>query len=376
MFNPSQLLQTVKAMDFGGDLLRAGRATGIGKILSGIGRRTPSGERAAAITAAARGIDSPVGRAARAIESRGGAMGMARGAAVGISTAGADVAARAGVLGREAGIYGRVAASTAWQTLSGSRAAQRALVVGGAAGVGLATSSPDSSPMQKVGRMVGFGVMGNYGMRTLTNPGSVNSLKGAMRGLATGRYKAAGRLMARGLGMPAQWGMKQSVMAGALYGMVSDRSSVAEGAAFGAAAHFGVKGMANTWTGATNRSIYRAYRKNGLLAAVNKMPLAGAGMYLGAMKGAYGNLGEGNWSGLNVVGGAAGGAAIGGAVGATAKLVSNHPWMTLGTVGPTLGLAGSAAEAAGTVAQAGAPGFDSMNADGDLALALHKMRHG
>jgi hypothetical protein len=66
----------------------------------------------------------------------------------------------------------------------------------------------------------------------------------------------------------------------------------------------------------------------------------------------------------------------GAALGTGARMMSSHPWITVGTAGPSLMVAGDAVTAAGTIAQAGAPGFDTMNADGDLALSLHRMRHG
>jgi hypothetical protein len=370
MWNPSQFLQIAKGLDFAGDVFRVGKATAVGKMITGIGRRVPTGERAAAIHAGARAVEKETGFMAR----MGGITGL-RSAAVNASVKGADLAGKGGVLAKEAGVYGKVFGGALLSSMSQSVTARHAAVVGGSALLGLATSSPDSTAGQKIGRMVGFGIMGNYGMNRFTNPRSMNQLQTAMSGYAQGRFGAANRLLGRGLGMPAKWGMKQSMMAGALYGAVSDESSIAEGAIFGAAAQFGVKGLSGTLSKATGRSVYRAYRQKGLSAAFNKVSVVKTGMYAGAIKGAYENLGEGNWTGLNVVGGTVGGGAIGATIGATAKLAVNHPWMTLGTVGPTLSLAGAAGGAAATVAQAGAPGFDSLNADGDLALALHRMRH-
>ena len=365
MANP--FFVAARGIDLLGDALRFGKSTGVGRMLSGIGQKVPSWERAT-IAAHSRNI---IGQA-------GGARGILNTATTAVAGTAARVEVGAREMATKAGIWanttGKLRGSQAWNLISTNRRTQQMGVAGIMAGVGLATSSPDATPMQKLGRMVGFGAGGVYGMNVLTR--NQLSLRGAARGFMTGEFKAGGAALARGLGMPAKWGTKHSIAAGAFYGLVSDRSSVAEGATFGLAAHVGVKGLARNWTGATNRGIYRAFKQKGFGAAFQKMPLGMAGLYAGAMKGAYNNLGEGNASGINVVGGALGGAALGGTIGGGAKFAARHPWITVGTVGPTLSLAGQAGEAAGTVLQAGVPGFDTMNADGDLALALHRMRHG
>lgn len=257
-------------------------------------------------------------------------------------------------------------------------------IAGGAGLLGYATSSDDASAGQVAGRTLAFAGMGSFGTRMARTQG--RRLGAAAGRFAGGNFRKGFGHLAKAAGINA-WSPLHSIAAGAFYGLVSDQATVAEGAVFGGMAHLGVSGMRRTWGGSpgtgrglntwTQRGkVYQAYRKQGLLAAARRMPLASTGLYGGMLYGAYGNLGEGNATGLNVLGGGLLGGATGMALGGGAKFAMKHPWITVGTAGPTLALAGSAAQAAGTVMQAGAPGFDTLNADGDLGLALHKMRHG
>lgn len=238
------------------------------------------------------------------------------------------------------------------------------------AGFGYATSDDDASTGQRLGRALGFGIVGGYGTRVGVTRHM--SFRGAARSALEGEWKSAGRALGSALEMPAQWGAKHSIGAGALYGLVSDDATMMEGALFGGAAHLGVRSLRNAWGGAGEG--WNLRHQKGLRAAINKMPLVRGGAATGMMVGAYTQLGEGDATGLNVLGGGILGGALGAGGAGAARFAINHPWITLGTVGPTLTFAGSAAEAAGTAMEAGIPGYDSLNADGDLALALHRLR--
>jgi hypothetical protein len=364
MMNPTQLWRTVKAMDYGGDALRGLRATGAGKFFSGLGRPLAESEQAAVAAHSSEGIRSIVDPM--------------RAAGVRIGTTGADLAARGGVAAREAAIWsntvGRSHVTNAWAAFK-SNPRQQVMAAGlGAAALGGMTASPDATPGQKLGRMVGFGLLGAHGARV--GMGNRDMFAGAFTDMMAGNWRAGGRGLARALEMPERWGMKQSIMAGGFYGMISNNTSIAEGAIFGGVAHLGVRGIGRNATRRDGIQIRKAFRDGGYGAAFQRMPLGMLGMYGGAMRGAYNAMGQDDWSGMSVAGGAIKGGLIGGVLGGGAKLTAAHPWMVLGTVGPTLGLAGSAIGAAGTVASAGAPGFDTLNADGDLALSLHRLRHG
>jgi len=380
MANPFYL--AARGFEITADLFRMGKSLNIGEKLTSAAQKFNSVDRAA---------------------------GTARGAAVGASVFGAKWGAKAKVFGEELAIRGKNlwgerapglqrSAKNTYNFLRHDPVGQRAAIVGGSAALGYMTSPGDATRGEKFGRAVGFGIAGGYGYQRFSNPKNVKHLSGVMRGLATKRFGVAGAAFNKAFGMPEKWGIKHSMGAGAMYGLLSTHTSIAEGAIFGGVADVGMRGITGNgglrgaWSKSpeemltgkwmTGNKIGRLGELNeirkaeGLRSAFRAAPLIRSMALAGGIRGAYNNMGTGDMTGLNVLGGALGGAAKGAALGVGARMVASHPFVTVGVAGPSLKVLGDAVTAAGTVAQAGAPGFDTMNADGDLALSLHRMRHG
>lgn len=334
---PNPFVLAGRGLDMAVDIFRLGRlswnearaASGAGAVdtLKGLGRSVIRGSRNAA----------------------GWAAGSAPGAAAGVAQAG--------------------------KWLTGTSQGRRLGIMGGAAALGWATSSSDATTWDKVQRAAGFGILGELGVNAA---GRGRYFKAAGAAVTAGEGARAMRFASKGLGMPAQWGMAHSAAAGAVYGMISPNTSIMGGAAFGAIAHLGLRGGTGTMStreapamgfAATNAQQSWFKRVTGQITVGRA---ARAGMVIGA----YSQLDTNDSSGLGVIKGGAIGGVIGGAGGGAAKFAIKHPWLSVIGVSAAgqFGVAGL--EAGGMISQAGSPGFDTMNADGDLALALHKLRHG
>lgn len=174
-----------------------------------------------------------------------------------------------------------------------------------------------------------------------------------------------------------RWTPAHSIGAGAIYGMMNEDVGVYEGALAGGFMHAGAKiASSGAWKGGAG-AMRSAYKKQGVMAALKEakgLPLVrgatGAGMFLGA----YGAADE--EGALGVAGGALKGALIGGGAATVGRAFMAAPMTSIAVAAPTAVVAGGAAEAYATWEGTGRPGFNDMEADGDLALALHKMRHG
>lgn len=177
-----------------------------------------------------------------------------------------------------------------------------------------------------------------------------------------------------------KFGIQHGIGLGAMYGLVSDEASVMEGATgcafmYGGARMMGSAAKVGNWS-----SPFSAYKNAGkgegiksFARAAANLPLVRAGAGFGMASSAYSATTQGE-SMSSIATGATVGGITGGAVGGLGKLGMSHPMMTLMGAGLTATAAGSAAEAYGTFEAAGRPGFDDMDADGDLALALHRTR--
>jgi len=318
-----------------------------------------------------------------------GAAGRATGT---VAEAAGPLASKAWAKGKVAGAWTSAKGSQAFTAFKGSPRAQKLAAIGGMAALGYATSDSDASTGQKLGRAAAFGFIGSKGYSTFSSSLNRSRLGESFAAFGNKQWKRGGQQMADALGLPAKWGMKQSIAAGAFYGAMSSNATILGGAATGAVLDIGIgrrrtapmEGLAlSTETkgrgllglyGGTATKVKDAYKKDGLIKAFKAAPLMKTGMYAGAMKGAYSSMQEGDTGG--VVTGALGGGVKGAALGGAARFGTSHPFVTLGGYGTYSAAAEGIRSGVGQVREAGAPGFDTMNADGDLALALHKMRHG
>lgn len=372
---PTALFNTMIGVEVAELGIKIGKSLGLDR--PGLGGRAMTGLRNA------RNNAIPAGGAAA---SRvGDALGAAGGHAV-------NAAESAWAGGKIAGAWGKAKGSAVWQSFKGSPRAQQLAVTGGMGAFGYATADADASTAQKLGRAAAFGFVGHKGYSTFSNSANRARLGDALTAFGNKKWARGGELLATGLGIEAKWGMKQSIMAGAFYGALSSNATILGGATMGAALDVGIgrrrtapmEGLAlSTETkgrgllglyGGTATKARDAYRKDGLLGAFRAAPLIKTGLYLGAMKGAYSNMQEGD--NLGVLGGALGGAVKGAALGGAVRFGTSHPFVALGGFGAYTAAAEGVRGGVNQVMQTGAPGFDTMNADGDLALALHKMRHG
>ena len=318
-----------------------------------------------------------------------GAAGRAAGT---VAEAAGPLASKGWAKGKAASAWASVKGSQAFTAFKGSPRAQSLAATGGMAAFGYATSDADASTGQKLGRAAAFGFIGSKGYSTFSSNLNRSRLGESFVAFGNRQWKRGGQQMADALGLPAKWGMKQSIMAGAFYGAMSSHATILGGAATGAALDFGIgrrrtapmEGLAlSTETkgrgllglyGGTATIVKDTYKEKGLIKAFKVAPLIKTGMYLGAMKGAYSNMQEGDSGG--VITGALGGGLKGAALGGAVRFGTSHPFVSIGGYGAYSAAAEGVRSGIGQVYQTGAPGFDTMNADGDLALALHKMRHG
>jgi len=335
-------------------LLKLGRAAGMNK--PGFG---------GTIMSKLRGI-----RFANIIEKDGvfpaGASGMAMGSSAGKVTG--KVAKTLWEKGGIAGAWGKAKGTAAWQAFKGSPGMQRSAIVGGAAALGYATSNSDASTGQRLGRAAAFGLLGGYGNRMARDPGVRAGVSEGLIGMGNKQYKSGFKQIVTSLGGPQKWGIGHSIAAGAFYGALSSDTTVLGGATMGAAFDIGGRGLGRTFNKDSRNRISAGWKSAGPLGAFKEVSLMKTGLYAGMISGAYNSGGS--------ILGTAGGALKGTAAGGAARFATSHPWITLGTVVPGMQVTGAVAQGVNQMMQTGSPGFDTMNADGDLALALHKMRHG
>lgn len=372
---PTALFNTMMGVEAAEMGIKIGKSIGLDR--PGLGRTIMSklrGIKAGAVPAGA----SAVGAAGRA---------------AGIVAEGVGPVASAGwAKGKVAGAWASAKGSQAFTAFKGSPRAQHLAAIGGMATFGYATSDADASTGQKLGRAAAFGVIGSKGYSTFSSKVNRVRLGGALTSFGNKEWAQGGRRLASGLGLPAKWGMKQSIMAGAFYGAMSSHATILGGAATGAVLDIGIgrrrtapmEGLAlSTETkgrgllglyGGTATTARDAYKASGIVGMFKAAPLVKTGLYLGAMKGAYSNMQEGDSGG--VITGALGGGVKGAALGGAARFGTSHPFVTIGGYGAYSAAAEGIRGGVNQVRQTGAPGFDTMNADGDLVLALHKMRHG
>lgn len=161
---------------------------------------------------------------------------------------------------------------------------------------------------------------------------------------------------------------------GALYGMISEDVGVFEGMMGAGFAHAGARMAVGGAKRGNWGSIGTAKGIGAKAKAVARQPVirigAGAGMAMGGLAGMDED------SVLGVAGSALKGTLAGGGLATVGKAATFAPMATLGSLGIAGMMAGSTAEAYTTWEASGRPGMNDMEADGDLALALHKMRHG
>lgn len=176
----------------------------------------------------------------------------------------------------------------------------------------------------------------------------------------TSLAKKAGRT-ADILGVPKflRSGAGASIAAGAAYGAFEEDRTVFGGAALGGLGYFGGRNLAKRFSAAKSATGF----KNRVRAAgpVGTLAIGGA-MY-------------GGFTAENAVVGALGGMAIGGGVGAVGAMGMAAPMATAVGLGSTAHLGVSASQAVSTAYNHG-PGFNQVDADGDLALSLHYNRRG
>ena len=270
--------------------------------------------------------------------------------------------------GKVAGAWGKAKGTAAWQAFKGSPGMQRSAIVGGAAALGYATSNSDASTGQRLGRAAAFGLLGGYGNRMARDPGVRAGVSEGLIGMGNKQYKSGFKQIVTSLGGPQKWGIGHSIAAGAFYGALSSDTTVLGGATMGAAFDIGGRGLGRTFNQDSRNRISAGWKSAGPLGAFKEVSLMKTGLYAGMISGAYNSGGS--------ILGTAGGALKGTAAGGAARFATSHPWITLGTVVPGMQVTGAVAQGVNQMMQTGSPGFDTMNADGDLALALHKMRHG
>jgi hypothetical protein len=252
-------------------------------------------------------------------------------------------------------------------------AARNLVFAGAGATVGWMTSDKNSSPLQRAGHIAAFAGLGTYGLRVATkHPRAWGAFAGKVK---EGEWKLAARNLGNAFEMPKKWTIKHSMMAGGLYGLLSQHTTVAEGVMFGGIAHFATGGIKNLYKdrGEEFKELRKAKEYKQIFS---RAPFIRTAMYGGMALGAYHNLGVGNPTGMNVLGGAAKGAGIAGAIGIPARIGIKHPVIGMGIEIPIASLGIQTAGAAAQVMGSGAPEFDTLNSDGELALALHRLRHG
>lgn len=303
--------------------------------------------------------------------------------------------------------------------------ASRGIGFGVGAGFGYLTSSDDASGAQVLERTIGMGFLGAMGGavsgKLLSSPAArsgVRSAAGKFKGMvgeyetignkSTGfsigyagvfrrrqfgrRYTTGDEFISLGsqtkaapfmagrkeafqagmgeldkVGLRPRFGYKQSILAGGLYGAIDEDESVISGAAAGAGMRFGagrMVGMSGRFAGAAKTPGFRNKLK--------EMPLITGGATLGATLGIYSNLGEEG----SILGGAIRGGIVGGGLGTIGSAAAYSPMGTLAGLGGAAVAGGGMLEGALYGMQSGVEPFRDLDADGDLALALHKTRHG
>lgn len=164
------------------------------------------------------------------------------------------------------------------------------------------------------------------------------------------------------VGLAPKFGYKQAVLAGGLYGAIDEDESVFSGAAVGLSARF---------LGGRARNVAKKTRgawgsQNTLREKIGATPFTRIGLTGGAGLGLYSNFGEED----SALGGAIKGGIVGGTLGAIGSAAAYSPMGTLMGAG-AVGVAGMGAMEGGMYTAAS----NVLDADGDLALALHKTRH-
>lgn len=348
---PSAFAATLIGAEVVEQLLKFGRAAGMNKPGFGQG----AFKKLQGMGQAIKGGVGPTGTA----------MGNAAGSAAGSIVNAGSTAWEKGLV---AGAWGKAKGSEAWKAFKSSPKMQRNAVIGGAAAFGYATSDSEASTGQRLGRAAAFGFMGFKGNQIARSPGMKAGVTEGLLSIGNKEWKKGGKQIMTALGGPSKWGLKHSIGAGAFYGAMSSQTSILGGAVMGAAFDIGGRGLGRTWNADALDKFKSGYASKGPLGAFRAIPMMKTGLYAGMISGAYNSDGS--------ILGTAGGALKGTLGGGAARFATNHPWITMGTVVPGMQVAGAAVGGANQMIQAGAPGFDTMNADGDLALALHRTRHG
>lgn len=271
------------------------------------------------------------------------------------------------VFGANTGAFRAGSAVSSW--LSTPSKSRRLAGIGALAGFGYMTGSGDTG--QNLGRALAFGVGGSWAAGRFSSASARQNMSQGFgrvwhgletldksNGVAGLNFRVGGRQMWRGgLGM-GKLGFRHAVGAGAAYGMLSTDTTVAGGVA-GAATIYGAGSMMR---GKYTNPFQKGMSFSSRVTAVSSLPLVSGG----AAAGAFMNMDEG-------IGGMAMGAATGAALGGGTRLLMNHPMATLTTAGAAALVGGPAAEAVAT--HSAAQHVRDMEADGNLALALHNNRH-
>lgn len=261
----------------------------------------------------------------------------------------------------------------------------KAGVVGTSTGFGYITSEEDASFGDRLLRGFAFGAGAGYAMRRLARPGAGSAIKQGFGDFAYAtRLEQAGHGAATDIAMGGlskikgglgaaigKWNAGKAMGAGAFYGMIDDDVSVMEGMTAGLGLHAGIKMGAR----GISRGMKNAKAAGSVRGAFRGMAPIQAAAGIGMTAGVYGHMGEGQGA-MGVASGAVKGLAVGGGGALFTKAVVAAPMLTLFGAGTAAYAGVTGAEAYGDWERGGRVGFNNMEADGDLALALHKVRHG
>jgi hypothetical protein len=173
-----------------------------------------------------------------------------------------------------------------------------------------------------------------------------------------------------------KWSGAHSMVAGGIYGMISQDVGVVEGVLGGGFVHGGAK-IARSGLNRTAQqwgSVRAADGIAGKAKAITRLPMIQTATGAGLAIGGYAGMDE--QGALGVTSSAVRGALVGGGVATIGKASVFSPSLTLAALGGTGMVAGGAVEAYSTWEATGRPGMHDMEADGDLTLSLHRLRHG
>lgn len=254
-----------------------------------------------------------------------------------------------------------------------------------ATGGGYMTAEEDASFGDRLLRGFAFGAGAGWAARRLSRTGAMGAIKAggsdlgyAARlrfegsGHAAGMAKQGIRNIGAGVGKAfGKWNVGKAMGAGAFYGMIDDDVSVMEGMTAGLGLHAGIKMGAR----GISKGMSNAKSAGSVKGAFRGMAPVQAAAGIGMTAGVYGHMGEGQGA-MGVASGAVKGLAVGGGGALFTKAVVAAPMLTLFGAGTAAYAGATGAEAYGDWERGGRVGFNNMEADGDLALALHKVRHG